>query len=761
MDEKSDDFLKRLLATFRVEAAEHVKAISLGLIELERRPLAEKQEEIIEAVFRETHSLKGAARAVNVVEVETICQSMESVFFALKRKEIALSRLLLDLLHKATDALGGMPESFQPGLSVAKRTQTPKILRDLESMLAGTRSPALEETTKVIEPSDILASRSDVPSTIERALSMADTVRISTAKLNSILLQAEELRSAKLAASQRVGDLREILVLLAQWKKEREKSRILGPGFRQRGFKRQPSLSHRGLGELLEQDHTFVKSLESKLAALAKCAEHDQRSLQWTVDDLLEEMKKVVMLPFSSALGVFPRFVRDLARDQGKEAEVTIEGGEIEIDRRILEELKDPLLHLVRNCVDHGIGAPEERERKGKLSRGRICLAVAQKEDGRIEILVSDDGAGIDVAKVREAGVKLGMLSRDKAENLARQEALCLIFESGVSTSPIITDISGRGLGLSIVREKVEKLAGTVSVETNVDLGTTFRLLVPMTVAAFRGVVVRVADHVFVFPTNSVERVLRMDKEGVKTVEGRETIELDSQVVPLVWLSDGLQLPRNEDQSNNGQKLQIILLNWGDKRIAFLIDEVVNEQEVLVKTLPNQLSGLPNVSGLTVLGTGTVVPIVNVSDLMKSAGNASAAPGKAGAQSKEPQRRKNSILIVEDSITARTLLKNILESAGYNVRTSVDGADALTALKTEDFDLVVSDVEMPRMDGFDLTARIRADKKLCELPMVLVTALESREDRERGIDVGANAYIVKSTFDQSNLLEVVERLIGS
>ena len=420
---------------------------------------------------------------------------------------------------------------------------------------------------------------------------------------------------------------------------------------------------------------------------------------------------------------------------------------------------KDPLIHLVRNCIDHGIEKPEERKRKAKPLRGMVTVAVTQQDGNKVEIVVADDGSGIDVAKVRAAAVKLALASPEEAAELHEQQVLSFIFHSGVSTSPIITEISGRGLGLAIVREKVEKLGGRVSVESRPGGGTAFRMVLPLTLSTFRGVLIRVDEHQFVLPTSQIDRVVRISEEEIKTVENRETIVLNGQAISLVRLGGVLELRSKNIEGVSPKKAPAILLNSAGKRIAFLVNDVSAEYEVLVKNLGPQLPRVRNISGAIVLGSGKVVPILNVSDLMKSAVRMDAIPARLGVAVQETETVKKSILVAEDSITARTLLKNILESAGYNVKTAVDGVDAFTALRTDAFDLVVSDVEMPRMSGFDLAAKIRSDKQLSELPVVLVTALESRQDRERGVDVGANTYIVKSNFDQSNLLEVIRRLI--
>jgi two-component system chemotaxis sensor kinase CheA len=460
------------------------------------------------------------------------------------------------------------------------------------------------------------------------------------------------------------------------------------------------------------------------------------------------------MVPFSTLLESFPKLVRDLCRDCGKDADLTITGGEIETDRRILEEIKDPLIHLVRNCIDHGIETPKQREERGKPARADVSIAIFAKSADKVEIVVSDDGAGINVQKVRAIAIKLGLISAEDAKQLNEQQAAYLVFKSGVSTSPMITEVSGRGLGLAIVREKAEKVGGSVSVETRPGGGTTFRFILPLTLARFRGVLVRVGDSLFVLPTTHVQRVFRIGREEIKSAENRETIQVNGKAASAVWLGNVLELIQGNTALDPKRKVPVLVLAWAGEQIAFLVDEVLDEREVLVKSLGRQLPRVRNIAGATLLGTGKVLPVLNVADLMRSAINMTHI-----TSIRETEDTQKSILVAEDSITARTLVKNILEFAGYKVKTAVDGADALGILANESFDLVVSDVEMPRMTGLDLTAKIRADKRLSSLPVVLVTALDSSQDRERGAEVGANAYIVKSSFDQGNLLEVVRRLI--
>lgn len=780
MTNRDAEFLKRLLATFRVEADEHLKGITHGLLELEKTGVDTQRAEILETIFREAHSLKGAARAVNLTAIESLCQPLESVFAAMKKRDVTPSAELFDLLQEVTDFLGRMLSTASADGGVEEKGRQLELIRRLQQAAALQQGPVAGSGEAVPDsrerggqgvpeiadlPPLIAVPRSPLPDRFQAPV-MPETVRVSTARLTAVLLQSEEMLSAKLAAGQRVLDMRAATGGFGAWKKEW--ARIL-PFVRElrpltkatrddeRFAERTDRQALERILEFVDWSSSFVRDLEEKFTIETTGIERDARMLGGMVNNLLEEMKKVLMFPFSSLLEILPKLVRDLSRDNGKEVELTVRGDEIEIDRRILEEMKDPLVHLVRNCIDHGMETPDERQRKGKPRQGSITVTVVPVSD-KVELVVADDGRGIPLDELRSALLKTGMVHPDRLGELSDQALLSYIFLSGVSTSPIITELSGRGVGLAIVREKVEKLGGTVVVESSPESGTCFRMVLPLTVATFRGIIARAGERTFVIPSMSVERVVRLLREEIGTVENRETISLDNEPLSLVRLSDVLGLPGSKKGPASTAMVHVVVLASAGTRIAFLVDEVLNEQEVLLKGLGSQLSRVRNVAGATVLGSGRVVPILNVSDLLKSAVRGGVSPA-APAESQIDNLSPHAILVVEDSITTRTLLKNILESAGYEVTTAVDGVDAFARLKSASFDVVVSDVEMPRMNGFDLTAKIREDGDLAELPVILVTAMESREDRERGIDVGANAYIVKSSFDQSNLLEVLHRLL--
>jgi len=727
MTAADEEFLRRLRATFRVEAAEHLQDIGAGLLELEKATAPEQQLQLIETVFRAAHSLKGAARAVNSIETESLCQSLEDLFAAWKRRESLPTPSTLDTAHRAVDGL----------------------YRAIAAPATAERTGSKAEEASVTSPQPVSVPTGE-----------NETVRITVSALDERLLEAEEMLAAKLAADQRVTDLGAMAGRFELWRKEWARIQPRTRALRQtlaRPRAAAVASDLQGLAEFFDWNHEYLRALEGKVTALRRTAEQDRLLIGKLVDDLLENSKKLLMLPLATLGGLLSKLVRDLCRDQGKEAVLTIRGEEVRIDKRILEQLKDPLVHLLRNSLDHGIETPEQRRRTGKAPSAAITLTVSPVNSTQVEISVSDDGAGVDVEKVKTVAHRRGLIARNTSDPLDESAALALVFETDISTSPMITRVSGRGLGLAIVREKVEKLGGRVTIESHRGSGTTIRMRLPLTLATFRGVLIESAQRLFILPTAQVDRVTRFKPQDVQTVEGRRTLALNGRAVALVDLAEVLQLPSTPRRSHSSEATPVLVLGAGEQRVAFAVGAVLDEREVLVKRLTKPLSRVRNIAGATILGSGEVAPILNVPDLLKSARIAAATPRTPAAAVPSATSAKR-ILVVEDSITSRMLLKGILESAGYDVKTAVDGIDAFTALRAERFDLVVSDVEMPRMNGFDLTARIRAERTLAEVPVVLVTALESREDREHGIDVGANAYLVKSSLDQSDLLEALRRL---
>ena len=803
-----NDFMKSLLATFKAEAEEHLQAISQGLIELRQLPPSSARTELLERIYRDTHSLKGAARSVSLAAIEAICQALEDVLATVKKVDAPVSDSLSTAVQMVLDEVRRLVQGRK---TVAATTS--QIIAALKAAAAVTAAPLsppddgpalkADAAGRAAEPVETLpnaaqdaARRPDhppalppEPSQMERpallaepreqdesigpaapdetaeadaigAEPLAETVRVPVARLEALLRLAEELLRVDLMSEQRGAETAALLEQHTAWTR-RWKGLVAaiassGRGLDANGAAGEPGAAP-GLADRFSDTGQELSAFHSALKGFSARLDADRRWTASILDHLLASAKEVLMLQFSVMGQMLTRMAAELARAEHKQVALTVHGTHIQIDKRILDEMKDPLIHLVRNSVGHGIEPAEERRRLGKPECGTITVSLSEEDGNRVEICIEDDGAGIDCAKVRASAVKTGLLDAAESGSMDTGAVLPLIFRSGVSTSPIITSLSGRGLGLAIVNEKVEKLGGRILVDSTPGQGTRIRLVLPVTLATFRGTLVRAGERSFVIPTASVERAIRCPVDQVQSAENRETIAFAGRPISFVRLADLLGIPVRQ-AAENKEHVTVLVVQSAGRRIGLGVSEVIEEQEILVRSLGPQLARVRNVSGAAMLGSGALVPILNVADLMRSAIAANSAP-QAADSAADAAGDVKSLLVVEDSVTSRVLLKSILQSAGYEVMTAVDGMDALTMMRTTGFDLVVSDVEMPRMNGFELTTRIRQDAAFKEVPVVLVTARESRDDKERGIECGANAYIEKSSFDQTNLLSVIEELL--
>jgi two-component system chemotaxis sensor kinase CheA len=747
MDQEQERFLNELLNDFRIEASEHYLAIVEGLISLENSSDTTNQQTTIEKIFRETHSLKGASRAVNLMDIEKLCSSLENVFNSLKKGESILILPLLDALHKAADLLNLLLTDVNQKIKVRSNYNLIQILKNLDfthrnSIQSKGKIPQLDlQEQKILHQvdeeiemkADLFSPNNDLNTSAQNdkevilsskeLIKEDQTVRISIGKLNSLLRQSEELASLKSTLEYFANELQNM---------NYENSSDFNSG------KKHKEDLNRLIGEIFE-----FKKLTNRM-----------------VNDLIHDVKTTLLFPFSSLLNVFPKIVRDLSKEYSKEIEISIIGDKIEIDRRILEEMKDPLIHLIRNCIDHGIEEGKVRLLKGKPAKGRIEIAIVQNIDRKIELLVKDDGAGIDKEKIINSAIKSGILKSNEIEKLADHEIYSLIFNSGISASPYITDISGRGLGMAIVEEKVSKLGGSIELKTVKDSGTSFIISLPQTLATFRGLLIKSAEQQFIIPSTSIERAIRIKFADIKTVGSGQTICHKNETIGLALLSDVLKITTSKRKRGADEYLQIIILNISHKKIAFIVDEIFGEQEGIVKDLGSQLLHVNNIAGATILGNGKLVLILHPPELLNSAAQVKSSlesDFQIGELTDNAEQKR--ILVAEDSITIRTLLRNFIENAGFDVKTAVDGLEAFQFFQNENFDLVVSDIEMPRMNGFELTSKIRENKRHADLPIILVTALETADDKQRGMEVGANAYIIKGSFEKNNLIETIQRLI--
>jgi len=700
-------FDRRLAAIFEAESVEHVQRMQSALAGVEPDGAAPGAE-TLKALFRSAHSLKGAARVVGADEIEALCHATEGVLAALQRGRVAWTRAAGDTLHEVVAALErGLRQGRPPGALLAL---VPRLQALLEAPL-----PPPSGTPVPPAPAPAAAPAAD-------AGEAGQTVRIGVERLARLLYRVEALGSARQEAARHVARLDEL----------------------QASFARLRALP----GEGAERARAWQRH-ESLLRDACGAARRDQRQFGAALDTLLADVKNTLLLPVGSLRPLLAATVRELARSQAKLVELRLDGGDVEMDRRLLQELREPLLHLLRNAIAHGIEPPREREAAGKPARGAVAVTVAAR-GGRVEITVADDGGGVDTQRLAQAARAQDV---PVAEDAGPDELLPLVFGAGVSTAPQLTPVAGRGIGLAIVRETVERLGGTVAVASTRGRGTTFQLALPLSLATYRAVEVRAGGRSFLLPTARTERCVRIDARALRNVGGLQVIEIGGQSLPLASLAALLGL------AGTATAAACVVLAAGTRRVAVAVDEIRGEQEVMGRTLDPSLALGALVAGAAVLPGGSPAPILNVAELVRLATGEGGPPAAAGAPMAVAARPAGrAVLLADDSLTSRTLLKNILELAGHRVEVAVDGLQALEKLHSARFDVVVSDVEMPGLDGIGLTQAIRAEAALAHIPVLLVTSLGSPTERERGAEAGANAYIVKSSFDQDDLLGAIAEL---
>lgn len=655
-----------------------------------------------------------------------------------------------------------------------------------------------------------------IPAVETTTTAMDETVRVDVNKLDALMADLSELMIARIRLQQREAQIRQMRDLLEQLQKSwpavqgtvnrlsREQSEGIFSLHHPITIDQSPQSSKNGstnrngmsTGFLRKSDAIRGESVEDmqRLNAVGKDIGHllhymsssndqihtldllanelnqqyaaDMIHLSMGIDDLENEVKRLRMLPFNTITGTFARLIRDLAMETGKEASLKIQGGDTQIDKRILEGIKDPLTHLLRNTVDHGIESSEKRQANGKARSGQIILSARQL-GMHVVISVSDDGGGLDMNAIRQAIENQNARSGVPTKKLLTDTDLTdAIFEMGITTSRIITDVSGRGVGLNVVKKNIEQLHGHVEVSSQPGKGTTFSITIPLALTATRCLMLKCAGQIFAIPLTTVERILKIQPSTIFTLEGRDVIQYDHHPVPVVRLSDVLELPDQHIESQSEQIYAVVVNAYERQRaqqVTFLVDDLAGEQEVVIKSLGNQLKRVVGLAGATVLGSGEVVLILNATELIQLAARTNPRTIKERlsdqASSNQMTTRKN-VLIVDDSITTRTLEKNILEAAGYQVSLAKDGLEALDMINhSERPDLVVTDIVMPKMNGFELTRRIKEDPQTNDIPVILVTSLSSQADKEQGIEAQADAYIVKSSFDQTNLLDIIAQLI--
>jgi two-component system chemotaxis sensor kinase CheA len=694
----------QIRALFAQEAEVRLAHLDQLLLRLEHAP---EDEELLRSIFRELHTLKGSSAAAGLDEVSRPAHELEELVDDVRAKRRQVTPELIDNLFAGADRLaklvnGTAEPPRPPDGDVHQHAEVARRAPDAET------PPVAEGMFPTGHPPHP-ARREAGPPTPTPGSGQAFAAPPGSAA------------GARPTSTDSGG------VVMVQLERLDELVRLLG----------ESAAAHLRVGRMLKERFGVDAASVSEYNELSR----DLNILQ-------DRVMRTRMVPLGTITDQLHRAVRDIARSEGKRVRWVVEGASTELDRGVLNQLSDSLLHLVRNAVDHGVEPPAERP--GHKNPEATIRLHAWQLGSDVIIAVTDDGRGIDIDRVRERATRLGIDTADLTED----ETLQLIFRSGLSTTSFVTDVSGRGVGLDVVKTSVEAARGRIEVRSELGKGTEFRIVVPITLAVLRCLVVEAVGQRFALPLHRVVVTQAHDASREIQAEGRAVVWVEDQPVTVSTLANTLGLG---DAPSHGP---IVVLTDSTRSNAFQVDRLVGQRDVVLKSLSRLLPPLPAVAGAGIEPDGSIFLVLDPPGLIQGARSSRRVPAPAAAveHGEGPQRR---ILVVDDALTVRELQRSILERAGFDVRTASDGMQALTMLAAEPVDLVLTDVEMPNLDGFGLTEAIRGKPELANIPILILSSLSSEADRQRGLDVGADGYIVKSSFDEPGLLAAVNRLLGA
>ncbi len=729
------DIRQKLAAIFQGEHAEHLEHIRSILALLENVADAHGRIELDEA-FRRAHSLKGAARAVDLDAVEELASGIETLFSRVREGSLPLDPLAIRVIQRALDASEECVIAFRDNRTPALPAAALLAIEDLAGM-----------------PQRWAAATADLPAATVPARSApagsqpAELVRLPAENLDRLvrstgLVLMESQRQAGVTGALGALDF-QIAEVAAECARFRKAS--AAPLWRLASQPEYASVT-RHVG--------FVEQKVRLLTAQSKAARQLQQRSAWNLQRSAEQLQRDVwsarMAPAEDLFEAFRKMVRGLAARENKLIDFRLSGSAVRADRIVLQALKDPVMHLLRNAISHGIEMREERITKGKSPVGSLLLRL-DSQRGRLIVEVEDDGRGVDLEKVAT------VLAKDEPGAHSPEELAQAIFRPGFSTSSMVNHLSGRGMGLSVVYETVHRLQGDVVLRPRESAGASFLLSVPLSVSTSHLLILRAAGQTFGIPTHGIERLYRIPVERLETLQAKPVVMLEGHPIALYGLAHLLQIGETAP-ALPGDMLPVMVLKSAERRFAIWVDEFLSERDALIQELGMACPSTGNISGGALLRAGTVFIVLNPAGLVGSCARSTAAP-LPRKSTPLVQETAPGILVVDDSITSRSLEKSILEAHGYRVRTAVDGLEALEFLRHEKADLIITDIQMPRMDGFGLVEALKADNGLKGIPVIIVSSLESPQDQERGLLLGADAYVVKRKFDQTELLDAIRQMI--
>ncbi len=740
---------ENILNLFSNELEVQTAELNKGLLKLEHK---RDDKLALQAVMRAAHSVKGAARVVSLNEIIRLAHLVEECFVAVQQHKMELHDKLIESLFKCIDFLSRL--SKEAAFDIAEQVHASSVeietlCRNLESCLQTAsisfQIPALQpetagsSTDSAVQPSALIAPTQAQ----QRAL------RVNAETLNRLMGLAGEA----LVESRWLTPFSNSLI---KFKRDHSSLTTQIDELRNMVEEKQGAVNvNEELGHLLHQINHCQHELSNRLS------EFDMFSRRYSniAERLYHEVIESRMRPFSDITGAFPRMVRDLAKILHKKVRLVMRGENTPVDREILEKLEVPLTHLLRNSLDHGIELPEERLAKGKPEEGVIFLS-AQHRAGMLAIEVSDDGSGVDVELLKQTIQAKQLANSDIMANLTLPELYEFMMLPGFSTASKVTEISGRGVGLSSVQSFVHDVGGHIRLTSEPGKGFQIHMILPLTLSVVRALLVEISEEPFAFPLAKIDCVLNIEKRQLEYIEQRPFFFYEGQNIGLISASEVLELQAGPPL---GEQLNVLLISDTTDTYGVVVDRFMGEKELVVQELDPLLGKVPNISAGAFMEDGSPILILDVEDLIRTI-DVSLSGGRLrnlrGDGSSSPSAKRKRILVVDDSITVREVECRLLENQGYEVETAVNGMDGWNALRTAHYDLVVTDVDMPRMNGIDFVRAIRGDPRFKDLPVMIVSYKERDEDRTKGLDAGANYYLTKSSFHDETLVKAVKDLIG-
>ena len=782
-----------MLELFRLEAESQTAILSAGILAVEE---TQRSPETIEAMMRAAHSLKGAARIVGLEPAVQVAHVLEDCFVLAGKGEFVVGPEHVDVLLAGVDFLSSIAKADDAlDADAAWGDRAKSLVRDLAALptqggsssgppAADEASPAVVEPTEAASPpppqpppvskpeptpssppsTESTAAPADAPRESTDARSGADAkpatrpidqtdrvVRVSAESLTRLvalagesLVEARQLRPFVDSMVHLRGRQTELCDQLSALEERLRTGEVVLPAADVELLARVRSASEDHLARFTDRVEEFE--------AFARRNEDLSNRLH-------HEVIKSRMRPLADGIRGFPRMVRDLARQLGKQIRFEVHGDQTGVDRDILDKLEAPLSHLIRNALDHGLETPPEREAAGKPPVGTIRLE-ARHRAGMLNITLVDDGRGIDVDALRSRAVDRGLVAHAVAEQLSEMELLEFLFLPGFSTKDMVTEISGRGVGLDVVQSMVKAVGGNVRIATQPGWQTTFTLQLPITMSVIRALLVEIGGEPYAFPLTRIDQIIHCRHDELRTVEGRQYFDRDGISIGLVLASQILEIPATGAPSD---PLPVVVVSDRGQQFGLIVDTYLGERDLEVRPLDPRLGKVPDVNSASLLENGSPVLIVDVEDLVRSIDNVLAGRRLSRVEFErlaEQERQRKRVLVVDDSITVRELERQLLQSRGFAVDVAVDGMDGWNAIRSVHYDLIVTDVDMPRMDGIGLVSLIKADPSRKDIPVVIVSYKDREEDRLRGLDAGANRYLTKSSFHDETFLTTIVDLIG-